>query len=234
VDCFTLQKLLNEDALKRATKEKPAVLLEVDGFFGEKTKSRVIEFQRDNGLEQDGVAGDITLAKLHPNYTKTKLAAAAKHVVGAVAEKAIEVALSFEGLKEESGNRGRLVDEWNKALGVPVGSPWCMSFVQQAFARAALVLGRPNPLKPYRTASCFGLMGKIPDSWRVDRHNGQRGDIAIYDFSHTGIVLENCGDGTYICVEGNTNKAGGREGQYVMRKTRKYNQVATFIRVREA
>ncbi len=35
-----------------------------DGKFGVKTQARVIEFQGDNGLKQDGIAGDRTFAKL--------------------------------------------------------------------------------------------------------------------------------------------------------------------------
>jgi uncharacterized protein YoxC len=35
-----------------------------DGRFGVKTQARVIEFQADNGLKQDGIAGDRTFAKL--------------------------------------------------------------------------------------------------------------------------------------------------------------------------
>jgi peptidoglycan hydrolase-like protein with peptidoglycan-binding domain len=37
--------------------------LAVDGIFGPKTKARVIDFQRSNGLGDDGVAGPITNGK---------------------------------------------------------------------------------------------------------------------------------------------------------------------------
>ena len=38
--------------------------LAVDGVFGPKTRARVVEFQRSNGLTPDGVVGPITLGKL--------------------------------------------------------------------------------------------------------------------------------------------------------------------------
>jgi peptidoglycan hydrolase-like protein with peptidoglycan-binding domain len=36
----------------------------VDGNFGPKTKARVIDFQRANGLSDDGIAGPFTNNKL--------------------------------------------------------------------------------------------------------------------------------------------------------------------------
>ena len=38
--------------------------LAVDGSFGPATHARVVEFQKANGLQQDGIVGPITLAKL--------------------------------------------------------------------------------------------------------------------------------------------------------------------------
>lgn len=38
--------------------------LKVDGFFGEKTKEAVEEFQKNRGLEQDGIVGQKTWDKL--------------------------------------------------------------------------------------------------------------------------------------------------------------------------
>ena len=37
---------------------------DADGIYGTKTKEQVIEFQRKYGLEDDGVAGPLTLAKI--------------------------------------------------------------------------------------------------------------------------------------------------------------------------
>jgi peptidoglycan hydrolase-like protein with peptidoglycan-binding domain len=44
----------------------PTVLppLDIDGIFGRVTEARVREFQRNNGLEPDGVVGDLTRASL--------------------------------------------------------------------------------------------------------------------------------------------------------------------------
>lgn len=52
-----LQELLN-------AKPTQLLLLRVDGGFGQKTHTRVIEFQNDNRLKPDGLAGALTMARL--------------------------------------------------------------------------------------------------------------------------------------------------------------------------
>lgn len=44
--------------------------LDVDGSFGNKTAQCVMSFQKDNGLESDGVAGSKTIDKLNSKYTE--------------------------------------------------------------------------------------------------------------------------------------------------------------------
>ena len=43
--------------------------LDIDGGFGPKTENALREFQRQNNLEIDGVAGPATYAKLLGGYT---------------------------------------------------------------------------------------------------------------------------------------------------------------------
>lgn len=52
--------------LQNALNQLPTKLakLTADGVFGPKTRSRVVEFQGDNGLETDGIVGPITWEKL--------------------------------------------------------------------------------------------------------------------------------------------------------------------------
>ncbi len=57
-DVADLQQRLNQ----RTPSSFPP--LRADGIFGPKTKARLIEFQRNNGLKADGIAGPLTLAKL--------------------------------------------------------------------------------------------------------------------------------------------------------------------------
>jgi hypothetical protein len=223
VDVLTLQKLLG---------------IEADGDFGPKTEAAVKAFQTKHGLIADGMVGPVTWSKLHPNYTKSVLTRAEKYKPGPVAEKAIEIALSYEGLKEEHGNRGALIDQWNADLGIDPGAPWCLSAIQQWFKLASRFSGKPDILKP-DVAHCFTLWSKVPDAWKVKNTEGQRGDIGVLAISHVAIVLKNCGNGFYETIEGNTGIKGEREGKYVRRKTeenkeaRKWSAFLGFIRIPE-
>ena len=104
--------------------------------------------------------------------------------------------------------------------------PWCMAFVQWAFAQ----VGKPLP---YKTASCSGLLNwyhkNKPECIVSDP---KPGDIIIYNFSHTGIV-ESAGTGTITAIEGNTSAGDSgsqSNGGGVFRRTRKKSLVEAYIR----
>ena len=57
--------------------------------------------------------------------------------------RALDYARQYVGTKESppGSNRGPLIDKWNRAAGVPKGSPWCMSFLRACFKLAGVTLG---------------------------------------------------------------------------------------------
>lgn len=56
--------------------------------------------------------------------------------------RALKRAIEKIGVKEHGGNnRGRIIDGWNRMAGVPIGSPWCMSFVHAMFQLEGRTLG---------------------------------------------------------------------------------------------
>jgi hypothetical protein len=62
------------DLQRRLNNRPPTALpqLRADGIFGPKTQQRVIEFQRNNGLKADGLAGPITFAALDGSVSNIK------------------------------------------------------------------------------------------------------------------------------------------------------------------
>ena len=61
------------------------------------------------------------------------------------------------------------------------------------------------------------------------------GDIAVFDFSHVGIVVGDQVDPGFIeTVEGNTDGPGSRDGDGVWRKGRPKHLVKCFIRWKPA
>lgn len=211
---------------------------ECDMQYGQRTATATEAWQRSEGLLDDGIVGKISRSRAFPATVKSALKESSKHRVGRIAEKALEFGFALEGLKEDGNNRGKLIDKWNEDLGVAKGSPWCVSFPQQMWKLAAEFFKTPDILKP-DTASVFYLWNHIPDSWKIPADKGQRGDLGVMAISHLVMCVANCGDGYYETLEGNTGKAGEREGKYVRHKTkangeaRKCSQFLGWIRVPE-
>jgi co-chaperonin GroES (HSP10) len=144
---------------------------------------------------------------------------------------AIEVAFAENGVTEDpkmGQNRGARVDEYIKsthldpAANPPTGYPWCACFVYWCFKQAAEALGQSNPCT--RTASVvthwdFTSARKIlAADARLDHSKVRPGMIfcKTHDrHSHTGIVCAVKEEGI-VTVEGNTNRAGSREGDTVV------------------
>lgn len=104
--------------------------------------------------------------------------------------------------------------------------PWCMAFVQWCFNQNG------TPL-PFKTASCSALL-----NWYKKNQpkqivtTPQKGDVVIYNFSHTGII-ESSSTNTITAIEGNTtsnNNGSQSNGGGVFRRTRNKSTVTAFIR----
>lgn len=130
-------------------------------------------------------------------------------------------------------NRSPKIDIWNQAVGVPLGSPWCMSFVYAMVSQAANELGVPNTL--YRTGSCTeqyhqciadGIVMASPQAGDVFLVKGKKPGV----FVHTGFVAKVNTDGTVQTVEGNTNDSGSPEGYGVFRRSRRVSSLV-FLRI---
>ncbi len=101
--------------------------------------------------------------------------------------------------------------------------PWCMVFVQWCFAAAG------TPL-PFKTASCSALLNwyrqNMPE--RIVSEP-QAGDVAIYDFGHTGLVASATATAV-TAVEGNTSLISDDNGGAVMERVRSRSVVEAFVR----
>ena len=106
--------------------------------------------------------------------------------------------------------------------------PWCGSFVMWCANQAGVKV--PAMVSTVAGATAFKKMGTWTDAKSA---KPLPGDIAFFDFpgdnvdriSHVGIVIENNGDGTVTCIEGNTAgnpKGDQRNGGEVAVKTRGY------------
>ena len=105
--------------------------------------------------------------------------------------------------------------------------PWCASFVVACFKRAGVELFGHSAYTP-----TFANAFKTAGAWG---HEGKPGDVVFFEWpsmgriAHVGIVEKRNEDGSYVCIEGNTDVAGGRTGGRVMRQLRRAN-IAGFGR----
>jgi hypothetical protein len=143
-----------------------------------------------------------------------------KGTVAAIVEIAKKEVGTIEGPKDNETKYGA----FTKANFLP----WCGSFVMWCANQAGVKV--PNCVSTVAGSSAFKKMGTWTDAKDA---KPLPGDIAFFDFpgdnvdriSHVGIVVENNGDGTVTCIEGNTAgnpKGDQRNGGEVAVKTRGY------------
>ena len=116
---------------------------------------------------------------------------------------------------------------------------WCAAFVDwcvmELLTKSPHLTSLPLIHRP-RTASAFGLLhwGTTGTGCMVVHgHHATpvRGDIVVFNFSHTGIVVES-GKGHFHSVEGNTTPGtGGNQGYIVDRRLRSQHLLRGFIRL---
>ena len=143
------------------------------------------------------------------------------------AERLIEVALAEVGYIEGPKDNETKYGKFTKAD----FQPWCGSFVNWCGNEAGVKI--PNTVYTPGGAAAFKKAGSWIDG---DVADPEPGDIAYFDFpsdgvdriSHVGIVVEDNGDGTVWCVEGNTTgegkKGSQRNGGECCRKLRAFKK----------
>lgn len=137
-----------------------------------------------------------------------------------IRHKALETALSQEGVKETTNNGGPQVDKYLATVGLGTGYAWCMAFVVWSYQQAAQSTGIKSPLT--KTGGVLKQWQSIPAQYR--KTTPSVGSIFIMDLGkgngHTGIVTKVNTDGTINTIEGNTNSAGSANGNAVLRRKR--------------
>lgn len=138
----------------------------------------------------------------------------------------VEIARKYIGQKEKTGNMGFLNAEFDakmRAVGFINTHPWCAYFSEMVWHEA----GQDTS---HFSASAFKTYLQYMEAGRKGSEKAVPGALAVWRSvkagklgwtGHIGIVSE-VGETSFKCIEGNTNKAGGREGIEVAEKTRTY------------
>ena len=156
----------------------------------------------------------------------------------------IRIAQAEIGVEEVNGsNCGPRVNEYKAATWLPADKPWpwCAAFVCWCVREAmkAASIHETKTFKRPRTAGAWDFenwsLAQDSTTWTKKPHRGdiQPGDIVVFKFSHIGIAISAPDkNGNVQTVEGNSNKAGSREGGAVVRQKRNVSSIRSRIRFR--
>lgn len=138
----------------------------------------------------------------------------------------IKIAYSQLGVYEKTGNNdGIAVEKYLQSCGLGKGYPWCAAYVNWVFKTADL----QGPKYPARASSWFTQN-------LVTTNCAQAADLGALYYNRLGrighvFIIDRSPPGKYYyTIEGNTNKAGSREGDGVYRKRRLKKQVYKISR----
>lgn len=149
----------------------------------------------------------------------------------------LECAHAHLGVQETGPNRGPLIDEWHRRVGIDVNHPdapeggyeWCASFA------CCMVMDGGHELDAY-SASVRKLHDRNPDL-RVPVGEARPGDLLLRlvpGQTHVAMLSDVTASPLWVTVDGNSNEAGSRRGNAVVRKERPASHWQAALRPRKA
>lgn len=215
---------------------------EVDGIFGNDTKSAVIKFQKSKSLDADGIVGNDTINALNNVTIKPDVA----HKQSQLLVDLINIFKKEIGVKETGKNTGPRIKQYQASTWLSgTGWAWCAAFI---------CFGIKEWLKNPEVKKHFNLINKSVESFRPQTAGAwdflnwaksreaygikiisnsskpRTGDIMIFNISHIEFVESFDGEVIHT-IGGNTDGSGGREGDGVYRRQRHLSEARAYIRL---
>ena len=157
------------------------------------------------------------------------LLAGAGHVAGQpLRDRLVKTAVSQLHVREQGHNDGKEVRKYLRSAGLGKGYPWCAAFVTWCHEENNI----PNPGSA-RVVDWFKANVIWENSGLNDRPSVKPGYVMGLYYSNLGRlghigIIEYEDKNNYYTIEGNTNRAGSREGDGVYRKIRPKQTVAAL------
>jgi hypothetical protein len=212
----------------------------LDAAYGPTTAAAVRKFQRDAGLEVDGIVGPQTLRRLNADAKPSPPPALpGREPPG---EGALRWMIKGDGMTESPPGSNRCATTREFGL---IG-PWCMMDVSLAFKHGAgLILGddpQPDPWgywqgRGFAYVPAFEAWARSRGFYVGRRATPQRCDVVTFQFDrdpeadHVAIVERYLGGGQFLTREGNTGVGDDANGGRRMQRRRYVSQLAGVYRI---
>lgn len=155
-----------------------------------------------------------------------------------LAPKLVQLAKKEVGVEEIDGtNCGPRVNQYKAATNLPPKEawPWCAAFidwlVREAMKGGTYTFKRPTTAGAWDLENWSLKQDNSTNTRKPSKYDIAAGDIVVFKFSHVGLAIgAPDGDGNVPTIEGNTDKAGSREGGGVFKKLRHVSKIRSRIR----
>lgn len=168
-----------------------------------------------------------------------------------IAAAAADTLCRYTHVRETRPNRGVIVDQINASVGNPAGSYWCMATVYWAWQKVCSFFKVENKLPRtgrvatmLRNANRIGSGFEVIDMKRIGANNitARKGDIGAIkagsavsadigrDWSGHVVIITHDAGSRVADIEGNTNRAGSRNGDRIALKMRKKSEFIALVR----
>lgn len=149
-----------------------------------------------------------------------------------LAERTLMVLDSQVGVEENPSNWGPDVKKYLNAAGVNAPAPWCAALLTWALIEA----GADRKKLPDNAASTFSWWAWAKENKLLSSRwaGAKRGVFGFWNarngFGHIFAVTKVLSAFRVTTIEGNTNKAGSRDGRFVMRRERNWSLLLAYPR----
>lgn len=155
-------------------------------------------------------------------------------------DRIINAARGEVGVVETSTNQGPGIQKYWTATDYKSGyndrAPWCAAFVSWCVQQSGILSEADRP------TSAAAFKGGGYEAWARSKSPKviltmrptqiHRGDLVIFSFSHIGIATSASDlNGIFRTIEGNTDAAGGRDGNGVWEKSRNLSSVRSAVTI---
>ena len=219
--------------------------LKIDGSWGNETTSRIMMWQEDQGITENGVIVEESWAILFSDdavHKKPRPVSQGSIKAADIAEAEGKRQLAWRAGGRHDSEAEKYLKPFRKVLGTNSRFAWCGVFVHWCFAEAGVHIPKilySNLTFAYTPA--IEEWAKRKGTWHSSRDkkfDPRKGDIILFDWNkdadcdHVGIVLDYEPGSVWVkTAEGNTSATNQSNGDSTAIRKRHWNTIRGFVRL---